>query len=157
MIHETAIVYDWCKLGKDPIICEYVVLGVEPFVIRDYNHIPGKYDVKIGDNFYIGCHSRVVRGNESDTIIGNDVKVAQGVNIGHDNKIGDKVLLMNHVNLNGHVKINSNTKIMSGVTIKPRVSIGENTIIGMGSVVTHDIPDNVVAYGIPCKIQYENN
>ena len=34
----------------------------------------------------------------------------------------------------------------------PGVTIGDNTIIGAGSVVTKDIPSNVVAVGNPCKI-----
>lgn len=34
----------------------------------------------------------------------------------------------------------------------PGVSIGSNVVIGSGSVVTRDIPDNVVAAGVPCKV-----
>ena len=36
--------------------------------------------------------------------------------------------------------------------ILPGVHIGSNTVIGAGSVVTHDIPDWVVAAGNPCKV-----
>lgn len=45
-----------------------------------------------------------------------------------------------------NVWIGSGTQILSGVTIE------DNTVIGAGSVVTKDIPANVVAYGVPCKI-----
>ena len=38
------------------------------------------------------------------------------------------------------------------VTILPGVTIGSNVTIGAGSVVTRDIPDNVVAVGNPCKV-----
>ena len=38
------------------------------------------------------------------------------------------------------------------VTVLPGVSIGKHSVIGSGSVVTHDIPDDVVAVGNPCKI-----
>jgi len=34
----------------------------------------------------------------------------------------------------------------------PGVTIGRNTVIGAGSVVTHDIPDNVLAAGVPCRV-----
>ena len=37
------------------------------------------------------------------------------------------------------------------------VTIGDNTVIGAGSVVTKDIPANVVAYGVPCVVQREIN
>jgi acetyltransferase-like isoleucine patch superfamily enzyme len=38
-----------------------------------------------------------------------------------------------------------------GTTIKDHIKIGKNCIIGAGSVVVRDIPDNVIAYGNPCK------
>ena len=40
----------------------------------------------------------------------------------------------------------------AGVHINQGVTIGDNTIIGSGSVVTKDIPANVVAAGVPCKV-----
>lgn len=49
------------------------------------------------------------------------------------------------------VIIERNVWITSNVTILPGVRIGENSIIGAGSVVTHDIPANVVACGNPCR------
>ena len=42
--------------------------------------------------------------------------------------------------------------IGGGVTILPGVTIGDNSVIGAGSVVTKDIPANVVAAGNPCRI-----
>ncbi len=42
--------------------------------------------------------------------------------------------------------------------LQEKITIGDNTVIGAGSLVTKDIPNNVVAYGSPCKIvnhQYE--
>lgn len=42
--------------------------------------------------------------------------------------------------------------IGNNVWISGSVTIGENTVIGAGSVVTKDIPANVVAAGVPCKV-----
>ena len=50
------------------------------------------------------------------------------------------------------VTIGDNVWIGGSVTILPGVSIGNNTTIGAGSVVTKDIPANVVAVGNPCKV-----
>ena len=36
--------------------------------------------------------------------------------------------------------------------VLPGVTIGDNTVIGAGSVVTKDIPSNVIAYGSPCRV-----
>ena len=41
--------------------------------------------------------------------------------------------------------------IGSNVVILPGVTIGDNSVIGAGSVVTHDVPPDTVAYGVPCR------
>ncbi|WP_455951460.1 sugar O-acetyltransferase [Eubacterium sp.] len=58
---------------------------------------------------------------------------------------------------NMSVKIGRNCWIGAGVTIVPGVTIGDNTVIGAGSVVTKDIPGNVVAVGNPCKVMRQIN
>ncbi|SDX81217.1 sugar O-acetyltransferase [Eubacterium barkeri] len=54
------------------------------------------------------------------------------------------------------VVIGDNVWIGGGVVILPGVRIGNNVVIGAGSVVTKDIPDNVVAVGNPCRIIQAN-
>lgn len=56
---------------------------------------------------------------------------------------------------NSSVRIGRNCWIGAGVVIVPGVTIGDNTVIGAGSVVTKDIPSNVVAVGNPCKVLRE--
>ena len=41
------------------------------------------------------------------------------------------------------------------MTVNPGVTIGDNTVIGSGSVVTKDIPSNVIAVGNPCRVLRE--
>ena len=50
------------------------------------------------------------------------------------------------------VHIGRNCWVGAGAIILPGVTIGDNTVIGAGSVVTKDIPDNVVAVGNPCRV-----
>ena len=50
------------------------------------------------------------------------------------------------------VNVGNNVWFGGNVTVCPGVSIGDNAVIGAGSVVTHDIPANVVAAGNPCEI-----
>ena len=56
---------------------------------------------------------------------------------------------------NAPVTISKNCWIGAGVVIVPGVEIGNNTVIGAGSVVTKDIPSNVVAVGNPCRVLRE--
>ncbi|MCM1364766.1 MAG: sugar O-acetyltransferase [Faecalibacterium sp.] len=55
------------------------------------------------------------------------------------------------------VHIGKNCWIGAGALILPGVTIGDNTVIGAGSVVTKDIPSNVVAVGNPCRVMREIN
>lgn len=53
---------------------------------------------------------------------------------------------------NASVKIGRNCWLGAGVIVLPGVTIGDNSVIGAGSVVTKDIPANVVAVGNPCRV-----
>lgn len=55
------------------------------------------------------------------------------------------------------VTIKKGAWLCSGVTVLPGVTVGENSVIAAGSVVTKDIPANVVAMGTPCKPVREIN
>ncbi len=52
----------------------------------------------------------------------------------------------------GRVVLKKNCRIGSHTTIMPGVTIGENAIVGAHSFVNKDIPDNVVAFGVPVEI-----
>lgn len=56
---------------------------------------------------------------------------------------------------NSTVRIGKNCWLGAGVIVLPGVTIGDNTVVGAGSVVTHDLPANVVAVGNPCRVMRE--
>jgi acetyltransferase-like isoleucine patch superfamily enzyme len=56
----------------------------------------------------------------------------------------------------GQVVLKKNCKIGSHSVIMPGVTVGENSIIGAFSFVNRDIPDNVIALGIPAKVKKES-
>lgn len=56
---------------------------------------------------------------------------------------------------NAPVHIGKNCWLGAGVIVLPGITIGDNSVIGAGSVVTKDIPENVVAVGNPCRILRE--
>lgn len=58
---------------------------------------------------------------------------------------------------NASVHIGKNCWIGAGVVIVPGVTIGDNVVIGAGSIVTKDLPNNVIAVGNPCKVLREVN
>ncbi len=58
---------------------------------------------------------------------------------------------------NAPIHIGKNCWLGAGVLVMPGITIGDNVIIGAGSVVTKDIPSNVIAVGNPCHILREVN
>lgn len=50
------------------------------------------------------------------------------------------------------ISVGDNVWIGGGTKVMPGVSIGNNVVIGGGSIVTKDIPDNVIATGNPCRV-----
>ena len=90
------------------------------------------------------------------TKIGDFVSINKHVSIGHHVTIGDYCSINPGTNIAGNVIIGEGTTIGMGTNVINGIKIGKNTIIGAGSLVTKDIPDNVVAYGSPCKIIRDN-
>lgn len=84
-------------------------------------------------------------------IIGKHVIINLDSTVGHDAIIGDYSTILPSVNVSGHVRIEDEVSVGTGSKIIQEVSVGKNTIIGAGAVVTKDIPENVVAVGMPAK------
>jgi sugar O-acyltransferase (sialic acid O-acetyltransferase NeuD family) len=110
------------------------------------------YMSKLGRGLLINSNVSIA----AHTTIWNFVSINRHVSIGHHTTIGDYCSINPGVNIAGNVTIGEGTTIGMGANILNTVKIGKNCIIGAGSVVTKDIPDNVIAYGSPCKIIKDN-
>jgi len=91
------------------------------------------------------------------TQVGRGVIVNSAALIEHDCIIGDAVHVGPKCALAGNVNIGSRTWIGIGATIKDGITLGKDVIIGAGAVVVNDLPDNVVAYGVPARIARKCN
>jgi sugar O-acyltransferase (sialic acid O-acetyltransferase NeuD family) len=79
--------------------------------------------------------------------LGDFVHVLGSTRVGYDATVGDFTTLFTGILLGGG-SVGSECVIGSGAIILPKVKIGDGSIIGAGSVVTKDIPPNVVAAGV---------
>ncbi|WP_434305408.1 sugar O-acetyltransferase [Clostridium botulinum] len=107
-------------------------------------------NIEVGDNFFANYNCTIL--DVGKVIIGNNVQFAPNVslytaghpihpdsrNSGYEYGIG--------------ITIGDNVWLGGNVVVNPGVHIGNNVVIGSGSVVTKDIPDNVIAIGNPCKV-----
>jgi sugar O-acyltransferase (sialic acid O-acetyltransferase NeuD family) len=86
-----------------------------------------------------------------DCRIGDDVIVNTAVSMDHDNVIGKHAHISPGAVLGGTVTVGEGTHVGIGTTVSNNISIGTWSVVGAGSVVVSDIPDRVVAYGVPAR------
>jgi sugar O-acyltransferase (sialic acid O-acetyltransferase NeuD family) len=105
-------------------------------------------NVVIGDGVVImaGC---IINPNSN---VGNFCFFATGAQLEHDCNIHDFASISAGSITGGKVNIGKYSAIALGVVIIDRINIGENTVVGSGSLITKDLPDNVLAYGSPASI-----
>ncbi|MCL3849735.1 MULTISPECIES: sugar O-acetyltransferase [Parabacteroides] len=120
-------------------------LIIEPPFACDYG-----YNIEIGENFYANVNLVILDG--AKVSIGANAFIAPNVGIytaGHPLDAEQRNRGLEYAR---PVTIGNNVWIGAGVCILPGVTIGDNTVIGAGSVVTKDIPSNVLAVGNPCRV-----
>ena len=123
--------------------------GVDIHIEAPFHCDYGK-NIEVGDNFFANYNCTIL--DVGKVVIGNNVQFAPNVslytaghpihpesrNSGYEYGIG--------------ITIGDNVWLGGNVVVNPGVKIGNNVVIGSGSVVTKDIPDNMIAVGNPCKV-----
>lgn len=127
-------------------------IATDLFTSIIHKHTAISSTTKIGK----GVHINSLVSIAAFSTIKDFVSINRNCSIGHHSSIGKFTTVNPGANIAGFVKIGSGCLIGMGVNIIDGFEIGSNTIIGAGSVVTKNIPDNVVAYGNPCKIIRSN-
>ena len=108
------------------------------------------YNIEVGENFFANYNFMVL--DVGKVRIGANAQIAPNVSIytaGHPIHPDSR---NSGYEYGISITIGDNVWIGGNVCIMPGVTIGNNVVIGAGSVVTKDVPDNVIAAGNPCKI-----
>lgn len=105
-------------------------------------------DVIVDEGVFIGKGAIVNTGSR----IGICAVVNTGAVIEHDCKIGAFAHVSPGTTLCGQVTVGDDAHVGAGSVVRQGIKIGASSMIGIGSVVVKDIPDNVKAYGNPCRV-----
>lgn len=132
------------------ILQELLAQAGEKLVITPPFHCDYGSNIYLGDRVYMNYGCVVLDCNTVH--IGNDVMFAPYVQIYTAHHPTDPTVRLSGRELASPIRIGNNVWIGGGVIVCPGVTIGDNTTIGAGSVVTKDIPANVVAVGNPCRV-----
>ena len=149
------------KRGKNSKIYSSVRMDTPPYrhfslgkrsIIESYSCINNAVgDVTIGDNVRVGLHATII----GPVSIGNHVIIAQNVTISAlnhnfgktDKYIDAQGITTRNITIGDDVWIGANAVILSGV------KIGSHSIVAAGAVVTKDVPEGMLAAGVPAEIK----
>jgi len=155
-IGNNVVIIGKVKIGNGCVIKSNAVIGEDGFGF-EYSHfgIPQHFphigSVEIGNNVFIGSCSTVERATIAKTIIADNVKIDDLVQIGHNSTIDDNSLIMAGSIICGGAFVGKRCWIAPNSTIKEKVRVNDNVKIGLGSVVIRDVPEKSTWAGNPAK------
>ena len=138
---------DFEEIGK--IVKELLGKSEGAFINPPFYCDYGKH-IEVGKNFFANYNCTII--DVAKVVIGDNCQMAPNVSIYTAGHPVHPVARNSAYEYGIEVTIGDNVWIGGNTVILPGVHIGSNTVIGAGSVVTHDIPDWVVAAGNPCKV-----
>lgn len=115
----------------------------------------GAGHVHFGNNVY--CNFGVTMVDDTHIYVGDNTMIGPNVTVATAGHPILPELREKGYQYNAPVRIGRNCWIGAGAVILPGVCIGDNSVIGAGSVVTGNIPSDVVAVGNPCRVLREIN
>lgn len=131
----------------------FAEIGAECYIEPPFYSNWGGRNVHFGSRVYANFHLTLV--DDTHIYVGDCTMFGPNVTICTAGHPILPELREQGYQFNAPVHIGRNCWIGAGAVILPGVTIGDNTVIGAGSIVTRDIPSNVVAVGNPCRVLRE--
>lgn len=106
-------------------------------------------------NWVVQHKDKLHLGYKTDIGAFTYINAKNGVTIEDEVQIGSHCSIYSVSTIDGKegpVVLKKNCKICSHSVIMPGITVGENSVVGACSYVNKDVPDNMVAYGVPVKV-----
>ena len=114
----------------------------------------GGHFCHLGRGVYVNFNLTLV--DDTHIYIGDRTLIGPNVTLATASHPFDPALRAEGYQSNSPIRIGRDCWLGAGVIVLPGVTIGDNVVIGAGSVVTHDIPSDSVAVGVPCRVIRHN-
>lgn len=154
-IYPYAVIYEDVEIGDNVIIHSGAVIGADGFgyKFRNGQHVkvPQIGNVVIGDNVEIGANTCVDRGALGSTIIGSGSKIDNLVQIGHNNKVGQHVIICGQTGVSGSCIIENYAILAGSAGIADHVKIGQGAVVMARAGVANDVDAKTQVFGSPAK------
>jgi UDP-3-O-[3-hydroxymyristoyl] glucosamine N-acyltransferase len=158
ILHARVTVYDGCTVGARTIIHSGAVIGADGFGMAEeegrWLKIPQVGAVRIGNDVEIGANTTIDRGAIGDTVIEDDVKLDNQIQIGHNCRVGAHTAIAGCTGISGSVQIGRNCKIGGAAMIAGHLSIADGVIISAGTGIMGSIDAPGIYTGIFPMLPY---
>jgi len=159
VLHPHVTLYPEVELGDRAIVHSGTVIGADGYgyLQMEGRHvkIPQLGRVVIGSDVEIGANTCIDRAMVGATAIGSGTKIDNLVQVGHNVRLGEHVLLVSQVGIAGSCHI-GNYVVMGGqVGMKDHVTVGDGAQIGAKSGIMRDIEPGEAVAGAPAQPQSE--
>lgn len=102
----------------------------------------------LGPGVFVGANSTVAAGVH----LAEHVFVNRGVTVGHETHVGPFTRIQPGANVGGLSVLGKGVTVGLGATVLERLRVGDGALVGAGTVVTKDVPERVLVFGVPAKI-----
>jgi UDP-3-O-[3-hydroxymyristoyl] glucosamine N-acyltransferase len=142
-LHARVTFHERCAIGERGVIHSGAVIGADGFGFAPsksgWQKIEQLGAVVIGDDVDIGANTCIDRGALGDTLIGNDVKLDNLIQVGHNVRIGDHTAIAGCVGIAGSAVIGRHVMIGGAAMISGHLEIADHVNISGGTLVSHTI------------------
>ncbi|HEY9724484.1 MAG TPA: UDP-3-O-(3-hydroxymyristoyl)glucosamine N-acyltransferase [Oscillatoriaceae cyanobacterium] len=155
-LYPRVVLYDDVQLGDRVILHAGTVIGSDgygftPDADGRHQKIPQLGNVILGDDVEMGANGAVDRATFGSTVIGRGTKIDNLVHIGHNDRIGEDVLIVSQTGISGSVTVGDRVTLAGQVGVAGHLSIGDGAIVLARSGVTKDIPAKTMVSGFPAR------
>ncbi len=156
-IHHNVVILGRVSIGRDCYIKSGAVIGEEGFGFEVNEegipeHFPHTGKIEIGNNVFIGSNTTIERGTIGSTVIEDNVKIDDLVQIGHNSRTGKNTMITVGTVLCGGVIVGNDCYVAPHVTVREKVVVEDDCFLGMGAVVLRNVKKGTTIIGNPGKV-----
>lgn len=155
VVHPHVTLYDGVRLGARSIVHGGARLGSDGFGFvpegRGLRKVPQVGGCVIGDDVEIGANTTIDRGSIGDTVVGRGTKIDNLVQIGHNCRIGQSVIIVSQVGISGSTRVGDGAVLGGQAGVQGHIEIGAGARIGAQAGVTASVPAGITVSGYPAR------
>lgn len=155
VLYPRVVLYQDVTVGARVVLHSGVVLGADGFgFIWDGTRqvkIPQVGGVVLGDDVEVGANTTIDRAMSGATTIGNDTKLDNLIQVGHNTSIGSHTVIAGMTGVSGSCRIGDRVTIAGQVAIPDHIKIGDDIVLAGRAAVMNDLSEKGSYFGMPAR------